>query len=39
MNEPALVRLRQLLFALADDLHVVEKIEESLFAETGGSDC
>ena len=32
------MRFRQLLFALADNLHVVEEIEESLFAETGGSD-
>jgi hypothetical protein len=38
MNEPALMRLCQLLFALADDLHVVEEIEKRLFAEAGGSD-
>jgi hypothetical protein len=39
MDEPALMRFRQLLFALADDLHVVEEVEERLFAEAGGGDC
>jgi hypothetical protein len=33
VHEPALVRPGKLLFALTDDLHVVEEIEQRLFAD------
>jgi len=38
VDETALVRPGKLLFALADELHVVKQIEERLLADAGGKD-